>query len=240
MWTGDDIQQLFCSSLRTEVELERDTRSRSSETRAPGLLEDLSSVCVSDLHEFDCPLNVHSNFESHTFFQRHSLALFRIKLSSCNDHEGIATLPWSSDRCPWNVQVTKLRPICRNMISLIAGRGHSGSCRHWMKQSHGRCCLLATSPSGTKVVTRIDERSGARQRQKFKNLGSQYLVMLVSIFLLVIHCPLRNVPPHMLMSILLHKGNSFNYTFRNILPFSHNNLILNKLTEEKGKRWIRT
>jgi len=50
------------------VELERDTRSRFIETRPPYLLEDLSSVCVSDLHEFSCPLNVHSNFESHTFF----------------------------------------------------------------------------------------------------------------------------------------------------------------------------
>jgi len=44
--TGDDFQHLFPSSLLTEVELERDTSSRSSETCPPSLLKDLSSVCV--------------------------------------------------------------------------------------------------------------------------------------------------------------------------------------------------
>jgi len=50
---GDDNQQsFFRTSLRTEVELERDTRSRLSETRPPDTLKDKSSVCFPE--SMDC------------------------------------------------------------------------------------------------------------------------------------------------------------------------------------------
>jgi len=60
--------------------------------------------------------------------------------------------------------------------------------------------LPATSPSGTKVVTAIDEESGARQRQRFKISGAN--ILLGSSVSFWVQCipngcplPLRSVPP---------------------------------------------
>jgi len=119
-------------------------------------------------------------------------------MSGCSDHAAVSTLPLSSiahgmskwPNCDpfagvWSVWCERMH----------AGRGHSESCRHWIKQSHGRFSLLATSLSGTKKVTGIDKKSGARQRQKFKNLGSQYFVRVVRDFLGSVHSEWSSIAP---------------------------------------------